>query len=174
MIRAGLDSIYDESRRALIAELMRLLREEFSDDLVSVVVFGSVGRNQANVTSDTDVLVVSSAFEKSMASRMARLVKVLERLENREPYAKMEEEGINTWVQFHPLTEDEAKINRAIYLDMTDDAIIVFDKDNLMKNVLENLGRKLRQMGAKRIFLEDGSWYWDLKPDIKRGEVVEL
>jgi hypothetical protein len=174
LIRTGLDSISDGLRRALIAELLRLLREEFRDDLISVVVFGSVARNQEEVGSDTDVLIVSSAFEKRMTSRMERLVKVLQLLENREPYLRMENEGINTWVQFHPLTKDEAKINRAIYLDMTDDAVIVLDKDDFMKNILEKLGKKLKLIGARRIFLEDGSWYWDLKPDIKRGEVVEL
>ena len=29
-------------------------------------------------------------------------------------------------------------------------------------------------MGAKRIGLDDGSWYWDLKPDYKPYEVIEL
>ena len=77
-------------------------------------------------------------------------------------------------MQFHPLNVDEARANRAIYLDKTEDAVIVIDRDNFMKQVLEKLGKKLKTMGAKRIFLEDGSWYWDLKPDIKRGEVVEL
>lgn len=167
-------SILDGSRRAFVAELVQLLEEKFSNELVSVVVFGSVARNEAKADSDTDVLVVSSAFEKGMMSRMGLLVKVLERLEETEPYVMMEKRGMNTWVQFHPLSEDEAKTNRAIYLDMTEDAVIVFDKGNLMKQVLERLREKLRIIGAKRIFLEDGSWYWDLKPDIKRGEVIEL
>ena len=24
------------------------------------------------------------------------------------------------------------------------------------------------------VFLDDGSWYWDLKPDFRFGEVVEI
>ncbi len=174
MTKAGLELIVDESRRVFIAELVRLLREELKNALVSVVIFGSVARNQAKTDSDTDVLIVSSAFEKGMTSRMERLVKVIGQLELTEPFTNLERRGINTWVQFHPLTKDEAKTNRAIYLDMTEDAVIVFDEDNFMKNILENLRKKLRLIGAKRVFLEDGSWYWDLKPGIKRGEVVEL
>lgn len=174
MIKAGLESIADGLRRAFVAELVHLLGVEFEDDLVSVVVFGSVARNQAMIDSDTDVLVVSSAFDKSMTSRMNRLVKVLERLEDTESSREMERRGANAWVQFHPLSADEAKVNRAIYLDMTEDAVIVFDKGDFMKQVLLRLGEKLRTIGARRIILEDGSWYWDLKPDIKRGEVVEL
>lgn len=27
---------------------------------------------------------------------------------------------------------------------------------------------------AKNFFLKDGSWYWDLKPDLLAGEVFEL
>jgi len=174
LIKVGLESIADGLRRALIAELLRLLRDDLKNDLVSVVVFGSVARNEAKASSDTDLLVVSSAFERSMTSRMGRLVGVLERLEDTGSYREMEKQGVNTWIQFHPLTIDEAQLNRAIYLDMTEDAVIVFDKANFMKRVLEKLGEKLRTMGAKRIFIEDGSWYWDLKPDIKRGEAVEL
>lgn len=174
MTRTGLESIADEQRRALLVKLLQLLEAEFKDDLVSVVVFGSVGRNQATTDSDTDILVVNSAFERSMTDRMARLVNVLQRLEHTKPFREMERRGVNTWIQFHPLNVEEAALNRAIYLDMTQDAVILFDKDNLMRRTLERLGEKLRALGAKRIFLEDGSWYWDLKPDIKRGEVVEL
>jgi hypothetical protein len=174
LIRVGLSSIKDNLRRAFVGELLRLLKEDFGNCLQSVVIFGSVARNEAEADSDTDVLVVSSAFEKGMTNRMERLVKVLGQLESQKPQINMEEEGMNTWVQFHPLTKDEAATNRAIYLDMTEDAVIVFDKDNFMKTILEKLREKLRLIGAKRILLEDGSWYWDLKPDIKRGEVVEL
>jgi hypothetical protein len=32
----------------------------------------------------------------------------------------------------------------------------------------------MRALGSRRVYLADGSWYWDLKPDFRPGEVVEL
>lgn len=43
-----------------------------------------------------------------------------------------------------------------------------------MGNYLNKLSKKLEKMGARKIFLGDGRWYWDLKPDYKLGEVVEI
>jgi hypothetical protein len=32
----------------------------------------------------------------------------------------------------------------------------------------------MRALGSRRVYLADGSWYWDLKPDFRFGEVVEI
>jgi len=32
----------------------------------------------------------------------------------------------------------------------------------------------MKELGSKRVFLTDGSWYWDLKPDLRIGEVFEI
>lgn len=42
-----------------------------------------------------------------------------------------------------------------------------------LRGVLEDLKRRLEELGAKRVWVGD-KWYWVLKPDIKFGEVVEI
>ena len=37
-----------------------------------------------------------------------------------------------------------------------------------------NLRKRLDELKARRIYLKNGTWLWDLKPDIKPGEVVEI
>jgi len=32
----------------------------------------------------------------------------------------------------------------------------------------------MRRLGSRRVRLEDGSWYWHLRPDFRFGGVVEL
>jgi hypothetical protein len=32
----------------------------------------------------------------------------------------------------------------------------------------------MAELGSRRVELADGSWYWDLKPDWRPGEVVDL
>ena len=174
MVRKGLILISDDERRTLIEETLHLLLQDFGEDLIGVVVFGSVARGKETPESDVDLLVVSGSFSESLSDRMDQLVKILMQLESTEQHGKMRRKGINTWIQFHPLNPDEARLYRPIYLDIVEDGIIIYDRDEFMETILTNLKRKLEELGARRIFLRDGSWYWDLKPDVQQGEVVEV
>lgn len=174
MPRIGLNLIKNDERRALIEETLRLLLQEFGKNLLSVVVFGSVARGEEKPESDTDLLIVSRSFPESLSDRMDQLAKILIQLEETKQHKEMRREAINTWIQFHPLKPEEAKLHRPIYLDMVEDSIIIYDRDKFIEATLSNLKRKLKELGAKRIFLNNGSWYWDLKPSIQQGEVVEI
>ena len=46
-----------------------------------------------------------------------------------------------------------------------------YDNKGYFAKRLEQLRKRLTELGSKRVFLEDGSWYWLLKPDLKKGEV---
>ena len=166
--------IGNEDREKQISEMLRVLQREFGESLLSVLIFGSVARGRAAASSDIDVLVVSSDFPKSLSGRMERLTNVLTELDRTETFKAMRAKGMNTWIQFHPLRPEEAKLHRPIYLDMVEDSIALHDKDNFMTNVLAGLRERLRELGARRVVLKNGTWYWDLKPDIKKGEVVEV
>jgi hypothetical protein len=50
--------------------------------------------------------------------------------------------------------------------------VLLFD-DGFMERVLERLSARLRELGARRVRTKRG-WYWDLKPDYRFGEVIEL
>jgi predicted nucleotidyltransferase len=172
--RSPLERIADPDRRGLLGELLRLLREAFGEDLISVVVFGSVARGDAKPSSDTDVLVVARNMPEGMSKRMELMAKLLIGLEGTDACRKLREKGVSTWVQFHPLTLEEAGLHRPIYLDMVEDAVILSDRGGFIESILRGLKRRLEELKAKRVYLKDGSWFWDLKPDIKRGEAVEI
>ena len=70
-------------------------------------------------------------------------------------------------------TPEEAKRLVPLYLDMVEDAILIYDKGGFFKSVLERLRQKLEELGARRVKLGRG-WYWVLKPDAKFGEVIEI
>jgi len=63
--------------------------------------------------------------------------------------------------------------NRGIFCWIYD-AEILHDPDAFFEKRLSRLRKKLDELGSKRVFLEDGSWYWILKPDLKPGETFEL
>lgn len=72
------------------------------------------------------------------------------------------------------LTKEEAQVNRFLFLDMIEEAIILHDSEGFFRKRLDMLRQRLDELGAKKVLMEDGSWYWDLKPDLRVGEVFTL
>jgi hypothetical protein len=61
-----------------------------------------------------------------------------------------------------------------ILLDITHHGVILYDPGGVLARELDAVRRRLRHLGSRRVELPDGSWYWDLKPDWRPGDVVEL
>jgi uncharacterized protein len=70
-------------------------------------------------------------------------------------------------------TPEEAAQGSPLFLDMVEDAKIIFDRGGFMQQLLSDLRGRLEKLGAKRIWLGN-AWYWDLKPDYRPGEVFEI
>ncbi|MDK2796404.1 MAG: uncharacterized protein PWQ58_1603 [Archaeoglobaceae archaeon] len=68
------------------------------------------------------------------------------------------------FIEFSPIikTPEEAIRFSPIYLDMVEDAVILYDKNGFFRNVLENLRKKLEELGSKRLRIGK-RWYWVLK-----------
>lgn len=173
-LKKGFDAIPQVKWREFLRRLLMLLNNLYGDFLTSVLVLGSVARGTATEESDVDVLVVCKTFPRSMHDRMKELTQVILKLEKTQEFLRMKDEGYVCWVQFHPLRVEEASKTRPIYLDMITDSVILLDKEEFVEDILNRLRTKLAQLGAKRVSLPDGSWYWILKPSLRRGEAVEI
>ena len=57
---------------------------------------------------------------------------------------------------------------------LTHHGILLFDPRGVLRLKLEHLRARLEELGSSRIEPDDGTWYWDLKPDLRPGEVVTL
>ncbi|MFQ5721592.1 MAG: nucleotidyltransferase domain-containing protein, partial [Candidatus Aminicenantales bacterium] len=85
----------------------------------------------------------------------------------------LRKEGINTYISPIFKTPQEAEIGSPLFLDMVEDARILFDRDGFFSKILDRLRQKLKKLGARRIW-QGNAWYWILKPDYKPGDVIEL
>jgi len=141
-------------------------------DLISLAVYGSVARGNAHRDSDVDLLLVSNDFHGSLTKRAEGLCSLEDTVMNELRWLK--DHGIRTGLSFYALREEEAKRLPMILLDLTEDAIILYDRGRLLENLLTELKAKLLKLGAKRVFIDKETWYWDLKPDYKFGEVIEI
>jgi hypothetical protein len=156
-----------------VHRIATLLHEKLQEQLVSVVLFGSAARGEAGAASDVDLLIVATDFAP-FASRFDMFTAIDEALRVSRAYQDLRSKRLGTTISPIPLTVEEVDTNPPILLDLVTDGLIVYDRDGFMARTLQALSKKLRALGARRVTLEGGGWYWDLKPDYKLGEVVEL
>jgi predicted nucleotidyltransferase len=169
-------SLYRRSPRGYmgyVCLIVNSLKSILKENLVSVVLFGSVARGEAEEGSDIDLLLVAKEF-KSSSSRFDNFNKIEKELKASKEYRELKEKKLGTLISPLPLTPEEIKKNPPILLDLVTDGIIVYDTDNFMKECITNLRKRLEEKGARKIFLGKRRWYWDLKPDYKLGEIVEI
>lgn len=157
------------------AELTRRVTEacqaHFGDRLVSVAVFGSVGRGTPRPDSDVDLLVVLEDLPRGRFARQEVFDPVEQSV---EPFLEaLRQRGIDTTLSPILKTRAEAEAGSPLLLDMVEDARILYDRDGFFAARLERLRKRLALLGARRVRFK-GGWYWDLKPDYKPGDVIEL
>lgn len=163
---------YSEYRVLLntfVAEVQRALGEQ----VVSVVLYGSVARGTARPGSDVDLLLVLREASLGYWKRLQPLLPLLRRLQKEECWKTLEEQGLTPFLSLLVLSLEEAKVNRYLYLDMIDEAHILLDREGFFQRKLDALRQRVRELGAQKV-RRNGGWYWDLKPDLKPGDLVIL
>ena len=160
--------LYKEFLDKLLDSLIDRLQEE---KIISCALFGSVARGEAKPYSDIDLLIVC---QKRSAKSMKKFVKVLFKLEETKEYKKLVSMGLHPDPYPIFVTPEELSKNPLILLDILDHGIILYDRKNFLKGKLQKFKERLKQLGARKLTFEDGSWAWDLKPDWRPGEVIEI
>jgi hypothetical protein len=151
--------------------MLKIMKEEFKDDLISVVVYGSAARGDNRNDSDVDLLIIMKNLPKDSMLKRIRLfeTKVEDKL-NLDEYWKM-----GYYISLSPVlkTPEEAEKFSPLYLDMVYDAVILYDRNYFFTRILQKLRDRLKELGAERVRMGK-KWYWVLKKDSRFGETVEL
>ncbi len=155
----------------LIRRFSEVTIENLKEKILAIVVFGSVARGTTRKDSDIDILILLENKEKPAQKK---LLDINIDSSNWPENQKLLEEDIYTKIFAIKNTERELRDNPLILLDILDHGIILYDPQGKMKNLLSDLDKKLKSLGAKKIVFSDGKWCWDLKPDWKPGEIVEI
>lgn len=156
---------------AFLRALVQRLRDGFGDGrILACAVFGSVARGEAGPESDVDLLVVHDGMQPRP---LERFVDLLPAIRASEEFRALKARGLNPEPYPIFMTEKELWEHPLILLDVLDHGIVLHDSGALRRR-LEALRKRLSELGSRKVELGDGGWYWDLKPDWKPGEVVEL
>ncbi len=157
---------YTDYKEAL-SRFEQSLLKKFGDNLISLVLYGSVARGTAKEESDIDLLIILKDAPDTYYERLEPVIDIeISLLKSISGTAPMFSSLI--------LSKEEAMENRNIFLDMIDGSVILYDKKDFFKNRLEELKYRLTQLGSRKVTLKDKTWYWQLKPDLKAGEIIEL
>ncbi|MGC8831776.1 MAG: nucleotidyltransferase domain-containing protein [Thermoproteota archaeon] len=164
----NLDKIVQERYVKALCDAFQIFSRSLR--LTSLAVYGTVARGTAGNDSDIDLLIVSNDFSGSVGRRIDLLFQLEKRLE--DELAWLRKHGVYTGFSFYPLTEEEASRKPLLFLDMTEDAVILYDRGRFLERVLTEFKAELLRLGAKRVFVGKENWYWDLKPDYRFGEEI--
>jgi hypothetical protein len=156
--------------RALADRVVAEYRSALGDDLVAIALFGSVARGQPRPDSDLDLYVVTR--RPSLAD--PRLRRMWVRIDASPEYQALVRAGYRPTPSPVPHTVDDLVRHPWILLDIAHHGVILHDPESVLERELDAVRRRMVELGSKRIELPDGSWFWDLKPDWRPGEVVDL
>lgn len=155
----------------LAFEYSKILTQVLGDALISVVLYGSVARGSATGGSDIDLVIIVKDLP---AGQLKRKKNVADADEEIEPaLEELRRDGIDASFSRILKTPDEASSITPLYLDLVEDAILLFDRDGFFYSILSRLRQRLRSLGARRVS-SGRILYWDLKPDFKAGERFSL
>ncbi len=156
--------------KPLIHKFLVDIKDKYKDNLISIVLFGSVVRGNGRKESDIDLLVILDDTSDIYYDRLKPLVDIELKMRESAVYERYIKEGVMPCFSYLVFSIKEAEENHYVFLDMVEEAIILYDKNNYFKRRLSVFSERLSTMGSKKLSLEDGSWYWDLKSDLRMGD----
>ncbi len=166
------EKIKDPNRLRYLKLVFDEVLKKFNDDLVSFVIYGSVARGDDDKLSDTDVLLILNTSEP-YSERCRKLATLMAQIYRRDLTIRLIEMGYNVFIEFYPLSVEEALQFRPIYLDMVDDALVLYDRNEFFKKLMASMSNLLQKLGSQKVRLGRKSWFWMLKPNVTIGEVIE-
>jgi predicted nucleotidyltransferase len=155
----------------LLGDTVEACRIHYGSRLVSLAVFGSVGRETPRPDSDIDLLLVVNSLPVGRVARISEF-DAIERL-LAPALAAARARGVETRLSPVIRTPDEMVQGSPLLLDMTEDARLLVDREGFLAARFAALRRRLAELGARRVW-RGNAWYWDLKPDYRPGDQFEL
>jgi len=123
-------------------------QDALGPQLVSLALYGSVARGQATPSSDIDLFVVLQEAPAGMLARRRLLQPARESLT--PELEDLWEQGIYTDFIEVIRSRTEARQFHPLYLDMSQEAVLLYDRDQFMHTLLEKVGERLQRAGAER------------------------
>ena len=122
-----------EQFRKLEEKLLGGIRAFYDERLISVVLFGSVGRDTPNFYSDVDILIIAKELPQGRIPRIREFERIEEQIAPLLDALRLE--GIQTEISAILKSPEEAERGSPLFLDMVEDGRILFDRDGFFSEL---------------------------------------
>lgn len=158
----------------LANKIVEILKDSYKERLMSVCLFGSSVRGTLRDGSDIDFLVVIKEVKMSYHKRIKAIIPLLDDIRAIQEYEEVYEKfKLHIEPCFLVFTADEIKDHPPILLEISQEGLILFDKETFLKEELTQVKEALVRLGSRKKITPHGH-YWTLKPDIKPGEIINI
>lgn len=154
----------------LLLKIYLALNKEYSSNLQSLGVFGSVARNNARNDSDLDLFLVFKEIQGTIGERLDELSKIEEKNVVKNEIEFLKKNKYFPRISFYPRSKPELKMS-FFTIDISFDIKILYDT-NILLNFLEKINKKIQECNIKRKYLDDTRYYLDL--NLKFGDIFEF
>jgi len=159
--------------RNYLNSYITLLKENFTNNLISVILYGSVARGKWTYESDIDLLLIFS----DEISNKSKLHKTLTNITITFEKALLLKDGngrtIYCSLQEYPIFLKDLDNFRTLFYDIAMDGIILYDRTNMGFSFIERIKKRILNKNIKRIFISERDFYWK-RNDVQFGELIEL
>lgn len=158
--------------RNYLDALFERVQVYYGGQLVSLAIFGSYARRENRLNSDLDLLIILHSPEKEgRLKRMEAFVKFVE-IPLDPQRALFEKDGFEMEISPLILNDEESRAFLPLYLDMVKHHILIVDHEDFLKKKLKQVEEKMQRWGSRKKEI-GGHWYWEIKPGLKWGEVLD-
>ncbi len=134
----------------IISELETALKQKLNNDLLSVILFGSIVKGSFTSTSDIDVLVICEAPPKDWRARDKMVLELTENIEMK----------YTTPIHMTLVSKNEILYSiesiSPLMLEIYSANEIIYDKNSFFKRLLKHFEKNMHRLKAQKI--EDGVW----------------
>jgi len=159
--------------RNYLISYVSVLKQNFNNNLISVILYGSVARGKWTYESDIDLLLIFSdeitnlsGFNKILTSITVTFEKTFQLKDgnNKRIYCSLQE---------YPIFLNDLSNFRTLFYDIAMDGIILYDRANVGFSFIERIKKRIVNKNLKRIFISDEIFYWT-RNNVEFGELIEL
>ena len=158
--------------RDYLYNFVNLMKENYKEDLLSIILFGSVATGKWNNASDIDLFIIFTNKSSIGTSINNRLTKIISAYERKSKLRNSKGDRLFSTIQDISLVLKDLHIFRTVFYDIAMDGIILFDRNQTGFQFLKKIKKRIKEKGLRRIFIKENDYYWERK--VKFGEIIEL
>jgi len=152
---------------------LQYLKGKFEENLLSMVLFGSVARGNWTERSDIDILLIFSDNFQAGKDLDEIMIESTMEYERKNEIRKQQDRKLNIHIENLSLRFKELKRFKTLYYDIAMDGIILYDVNKTATKFLENQNEKMKNKKLRRIYVNKEEYYWK-RENVQFGEVFEL